>query len=113
MEYAELYKRIEEKIVQCRERYEKDKDDSYLSHTLNSELETLEEIYEYIRKEKPSPALEDKLKKRLCELEEAKEREDYAPSFSWYGEHYHYLVLKGACDAYQCIIGLLEEEMGI
>lgn len=110
MEYAELYRKIEKKIEECRERYEKDRKDPYLSHVRNSELETLESLYERIRREKPSAALEADLKKRLSELEKEKEREDAAPSFSWYGDHYHYLVLEGACDAYRCIIELLEEE---
>lgn len=110
MEYEGLYKKIEEKIAECREKYKRDENDSYLSHVRNSELETLEALYDRIRKEELSETLEADLKKRLCELEKAKEQEDMAPSFSWYGEHYHYLVLDGQCDAYKCMIRLLQGE---
>ena len=107
MENMELYERIEEKIEECRERYEKDKQDSFYSHVRHSELETLETLYERVREEGASAALHAELRKRLGELEEEKGREEHGPSFSWYGEHYHYLVLEGAYDAYRGMIGLL------
>lgn len=110
MKYEGLYKKIEERIAECAERYEKDKGDPYRSHVIAAEKETLEALYERVRKEEPSAALKAALKNRLCELEEAKDREDAAPSFSWYGEHYHYLVLDGGCNAYRCMIELLQEE---
>lgn len=110
MEHAKLHERIEGKIAECRERYEKDKHDSFNSHVRASERDTLEVLYDRIRKDGPSAALQEDLRKRLCELEKEKEREEHCPSFSWYGEHYHYLVLEGACDAYRGMIGLLEEK---
>ena len=110
MKYEGLYRKIEEKTAEYREGYEKDRNDSYLSHVRNSELETMEHLYERVREEGPSAALKADLEKRLRELEAEKEREDMAPSFSWYGDHYNYLVLEGVCDAYQCMIGLLQEE---
>lgn len=109
MDRSTLYRKIEEKIAECGEKYEKDKDDSYLSHIRNSELETLEALYGRIRREEPSATMKADLKNRLCELEKAKKREDESPSFSWYSEHYHYLVLDGQCDAYRTVINILEE----
>ena len=110
--YAGLYRKMEEKIAECREKYEKVRENPYQSHVVNSELETLEALYERTREEGPTVKFEADLKNRLNRLEEEKEREDAAPSFSWYGEHYHYLVLEGKCDAYQCMIGLLQENRG-
>lgn len=110
MENMELYERIEEKIEECRERYEKEKQDSFYSHVRHSELETLETLYDRVREEGASAALQAELRKRLGELEEEKEHEEHCPSFSWYGEHYHYLVLAGACDAYRGMIELLEKK---
>lgn len=110
MEYAGLYRKMEEKMADCRARYEKDKTDSFLSHVRGSELETLEALYGRIREEGLSRELWTYLKSRLAELEEAKKREEASPSFSWYGDHYHYLVLEGQCDACRSVIELLQEE---
>lgn len=110
MEYIELCGKIEEKIADCREKCQRDREDPFLSHVSNSELETLEALYNRIREEGLSEELPADLKSRLAELEQEKEREDMAPSFSWYGDHYCYLVLKGECDAYQGVIDILEEE---
>lgn len=109
MEYAELCRRIEEKIAECREKYEKDRENPFWSHVRNSELERMEAFYESVRKEGLSAMRLSDLKARLAELEKEKDREDAAPSFSWYGDHYHYLVLEGLCDAYRSMIELLEE----
>ena len=109
MEYTGLCGKIEEKIAECREKYERDREDPYRSHVWNSELETLENLYERIRKEGLSPALSANLEVRLAELEEDKEREEAAPSFSWYGDHYNYLVLEGVCSAYRDVTELLKE----
>ncbi len=108
-EHTGLYGKMEEKIAKCRERYEKDKNDPFNSHVVHSELETLEALYSRLREEGSSAALSADLKKRLVKLEEEKEREEAAPSFSWYGDHYHYLILEGKCDAYREVIGLLDK----
>lgn len=109
MEYTKLCEKIEKRIAICREKYEKDRKDPFMSHIRNSELETLETLYDRIQKEGVSAALQADLKDRLARQEEAKDREEAAPSFSWYGEHYHYLVLDGECNAYRSMIELLEE----
>ena len=110
MEYAGLHRKMEEKIADCRERYERDRTDSLLSHVRSSELEALEALYGRIREEGLSEELWTYLRSRLAELEEAKKREEAIPSFSWYGDHYHYLVLEGQCDACRSVIELLREE---
>lgn len=110
MEYAGLHRKMEEKIADCRERYERDRTDSLLSHVRSSELEALEALYGRIREEGLSEELWTYLRSRLAELEEAKKREEAIPSFSWYGDHYHYLVLEGQCYAYRGVMELLREE---
>lgn len=109
MEYTELCGKIEEKIAECREKYERDREDPFWSHTRSSELNRMETFYESIRKGGLSALRLSDLKERLAELEKEKKREEEYPSFDWYGEHYHYLVLEGQCDAYRSMIELLEE----
>lgn len=109
MEYAALCEKIEEKITECQEKYEKDRKDPYWSHTRSSELERMEAFYESIQKEGLSAVQLPDLKERLAELEREKKREEEYPTFDCYGEHYHYLVLEGQCDAYRSMIKLLEE----
>lgn len=109
MEYTELCGKIEEKIAECREKYAKDRENPFWSHVRNSELERMEAFYERIQKEGLSTLRLSDLKERLAELEKEKKREEEYPSFDWYGEHYHYLVLEGQCDAYRSMIELLEE----
>lgn len=109
MEYTVLCKKIEEKIAECRGKYEKDRKDPYWSHTRSSELNRMEVFYESIQKEGLSAVQLPDLRERLAELEKEKEREEECPTFDWYGDHYHYLVLEGQCDAYRSMIELLED----
>lgn len=110
----ELYAKVEEKIAACEEKYEKAKQDVYFSTVYHNELETWRSLLKGLKDEEQADVvmLQTKLRERLCELEAAKEREEHCPSFSWYGEHYHYLVLEGACDAYRGMIGLLAGKKG-
>lgn len=109
MEYAVLCEKIEEKIAECREKYEKDRNDSFMSHVRSSELNRMEAFYENIQKEGLSAVRLPDLRERLAELEREKKREEEYPTFDWYGDHYHYLVLEGQCDAYRSMIELLED----
>lgn len=112
MEKSEFSKKIQDKIAACEEKYEKARQDSFFSTVYSSELETWRFFLERLENDsgqKDAAALQSDLKKRLCELEAEKEREDHCPSFSWYGDHYNYLVLEGQCDAYRGMLELLEK----
>lgn len=111
MEYSELAEKMEERIAACEKKYEKMRQDAFLSTVYSSELETWRFLLEHLENDggqKDAATLQADLKKRLCELEEEKEREEHCPSFSWYGDHYHYLVLEGQCDAYRGMVELLK-----
>ena len=109
---------MEEKIAACEKKYEKAREEAYLSTVYSSELETWRFLLERLRDDggqEDVATLQADLKKRLGELEKEKEHEDHCPSFSWYGEHYNYLVLEGGCDAYRGMVELLngmEAEQG-
>lgn len=114
MEYLELYKIIEEKIAACEKKYEKVKNVAYDSTVCANELETWRSLLERVKEgegKEDAVSLWTDLRARLDELEKEKEREEYCPSFSWYGEHYYYLVFEGQCDAYRGMIELLEGKM--
>ncbi len=106
----ELNREIEEKIALCEQRYEENKEDSFLSVILDSELRKLQTLYGRIRNEMPADQekMLAELKAEFAELEKDREREEHSPTFDWYDEHYHYKVLDGQCDAYRSVIGILE-----
>lgn len=111
MEKSEFSKKIQDKIAACEKKYDKARKDAYLSTVYSSELETWRFFLERLENDsgqEDAAVLQSDLKKRLCELEAEKEREEHCPSFSWYGEHYNYLVLEGQCDAYRGMLEFLE-----
>ena len=97
-------------IALCEEEYEKAKGDAYRSITRANKLETLQTLYERFKEGGSKEEMREELSRRLTELEEMRDHEEEYPSFSWYGDHYHYMVLAGACDAYQSAIELLKTE---
>lgn len=112
MEKSELSEKIEEKITACGKKYDEARQDAFFSTVYGSELETWRfflECLENDRAQEDAAALQSDLKKRFCELEAEKEREDHCPSFSWYGDHYNYLVLEGQCDAYRGMLEILDK----
>ena len=114
MEYSKLYEKIEEKIAACEEKYGKKRKVVYDSTVCANELETWRFLLERVKEgegKEDAVSLWTYLRERLDELEKEKEREEYCPSFSWYGEHYYYLVFEGQCDAYRGMIELLEEQI--
>lgn len=112
MEYLKLYGKIEEKIAAYEKKYEKVKNVVYDSTVCANELETWQFLLERVKEgegKEDAVSLRTYLRERLDELEKEKEREEYCPSFSWYGEHYYYLVFEGQCNAYRGLLELLEE----
>ncbi len=111
MKKSELFSKIEDKIALCKKEYEAGADDAFISNVQISKQKMLEKLLDRLKNGEQEKILLAYLKKRLPELEKEMEREEEAPSFDWYDEHYHYKVLYGQCAAYREIIGVLEEAL--
>lgn len=107
MEHAELCAALAEALAQSRARYEEVRHDAFDSHVRAAEAETLEELCQSLRDGMGAEALAAQAQKTVPELEEAMQEELEHPTFDWYGEHYHYLRLKGRYAAWKTVHGLL------
>lgn len=106
----ELCVRLDREIADCRQKYEENRQDAYLSVFYRAKLEQLEEFRANVQNGEPTESLLERAKKRLPELKAKRAEELEHPTFDWYGEHYHYEVLDGACAAYETLINLLEQD---
>ena len=92
---AVLLARLREQIALCEAEYQRHINDSFLSHVLSSKRE-----------------LGARLTEELPRLLADREDEAQHPSFDWYDEHYLYKILDGKCEAYQCMLRLLDAAAG-
>ncbi len=103
-----LYSTIEDAIAACEKKYHDVQDDSYLSHTAAAHLKTLRELQGQLTEGMAPEELLASLREKLPELIAYRDAEFEHPTFDWYNEHYYYLRADGECDAYQEMIGILE-----
>lgn len=107
MEHAELCAALAGALAQSRARYEEARRDPFDSHVYAAEAETLEELCQSLRGGMSAEALAAQMRKTIPALEEAMAEELEHPTFDWYGEHIHYLRLKGRHAAWRTARELL------
>lgn len=100
----ELQKRIDQSAAE----YERYQQDPFQSHIYDAKKEQLETIQRRLKREGAAAAL-SWLRKELPRLESALEKEEVQPTFDWYNEHYHELVLTGRLEGIREAIRLLAE----
>lgn len=110
MEHAELCAALAGALARSKARYEEARHDPFDSHVYAAEAEALEELCQSLRDGLSAEALAARQQTMLPELEQAMAEELEHPTFDWYGEHYHYLRLKGRLAAWRAVRELLEPD---
>ena len=100
---------IEDAITACEKKYNEVRHDPYLSHVAAAHLDTLGGLYKRLTDGMTPDELTAALTSELPELIAYRDAESEHPSFDWYNEHYHYLRAEGRCDAYEEMIGILND----
>ncbi len=101
---AELQKRIDQSAAE----YEQYRQDSFNSYIYAAKRERLGAIQERLIREAPAVVL-SWLQESLSHIGTELEKEEHQPTFDWYNEHYHELVLMGQREGVREAITLLEK----
>lgn len=105
MDISEAFK---EAATAAAEKYEKNKNDSYLSHFYARKEKKLTELLDRLEEGAAAGTLLDQLREdrlRLCRL--ISEEEAHS-TFDWYGEHYYEIIYSGELDGCEEAIAILE-----
>ena len=102
---------LDMQIWQCKQRYEANRENAFLSNVYGSELEQLCTFRDRLQAGESVEALLAAVKQRFPELKAQRAQEEAYPSFDWYGEHYQFEVLDGMCSAYETMLRILEQEI--
>ena len=79
---------------------------------ISSKRETLRSFQRCLLEGQRAQELGARLTEELPRLLADREDEAQHPSFDWYDEHYLYKILDGKCEAYQCMLRLLDAAAG-
>lgn len=106
-----LIKNMEAELERCRELYEENRHDSFLSFSADAQLYTTETVLEKLKRGENPAELADKLERDIPRLEELMRHEDEYPTFDEYSPHSHYFIYCGRRDAHKAIIEIIRKSI--
>lgn len=107
----QLIKNMEAEVERCRELYEENRHDSFLSFSASARFETTKDVLERLQCGEDPAELAYKLERDIPRLEELIEHEYEYPTFDEYSPHSHYFIYCGRRDAHKAIIEIIRKSI--